>query len=246
MASHPTPPEPDTTAAQQAEHTQHHRAILNELIDMGADLARLVHQQAHSQAAAKPANDHAPPDPTIAFDRIARAIRRTITLAQNLAGPVQPRAAGQHRLAARKRIIRDVEDAIQRTPQAARNGAESLHAELLDRLDAPDLDDDVAHRPIAGIIADICRDLGLAAQSGAQPWKRRTPEDIEALCARAASLSRPPFATITPPQPIRPARPRHAIRSAPAAGLNQAAGTQPHAARPAEPPPPGPAPHRWR
>jgi hypothetical protein len=84
----------------------------------------------------------------------------------------------------RRRIIRDVEDTIQRTTGPAE--AETLHAELLDRLDAPDLDDDIENRPIGDVIADICRDLGLAALPGTHPWKRRTTEDLATLCARAA------------------------------------------------------------
>ena len=60
---------------------------------------------------------------------------------------------------ARKRILREVEDAIQRTEKSPNQ--DSLNAEFLDRLDAPDLIDDIATRPIPEIIADICRDLGL-------------------------------------------------------------------------------------
>src|SRR5438094_651039 len=93
--------------------------------------------------------------------------------------PGQQAADAQHY----RIILRDVEDAIHR----AANGpaAERLAAELHDRLDAPDLDDDILHRPIADIVTEICRDLGLAAAYGATPWKRRTPRDLEALRARA-------------------------------------------------------------
>ena len=64
---------------------------------------------------------------------------------------------------------------------------EALGNELLERLDAPDLEDDIAGRPVAAVIADICRDLGLASIPNARVWKRRTPGDVEALCARAAA-----------------------------------------------------------
>jgi hypothetical protein len=182
MSSHPASTEPETEADQHVQDAQYYRRILHDLIDRGADLARQVHQQALSQAeTAEPA-----PDFAAAFDRIARTIRRCIVLARKLAEPVQAPAANpaQSRTAARQRIIRAVEDTIQR--DAGRTDAESLHAEFLDRLDAPDLDEDIDQRPIADIITDICRDLGLAALPGTHPWKRRTPADIAILYARAA------------------------------------------------------------
>ena len=199
---------------------QGYRKVLHDLITMGADLARCLHAQATVQAAqqavfhptqtgaqqstgAQPTTE-AQPAPasdalislTIAFDRIARAVRRSIMLARSLAqpAPIQPGPGpARHRAAARRRIIREVEDAIQRTASSPNNGrdaAETLQAELRDRLDAPDLDDDITLRPTADIISEICRDLGLAAPpGGAHPWKRRTPDDITQLCAQAAAPS---------------------------------------------------------
>ena len=232
MSSQPAPAEPQDAPAQQAEDTQYYRTILHELIDMGTDLARRVHQQA-SQPAPTPGTEPTPnpaPDPTQAFDRIARVIRRTIVLARSLAEPAPPRAAANpgHRTAARKRIIREVEDAIQRRPPGTATDADPLHAELRDRLDAPDLDDDISHRPIADIIADICRDLGIAAQPGPQPWKRRTPYDIEALCARAAQTAREPRSPASAPHP--PGSPT---------AYNQP-GTDPPDVSRSDPPRPGP------
>jgi hypothetical protein len=218
----PGPQAPGQHAPNQyAADAQYYRQALHELIDMGTGLARLLHQQATTQAHAAPqdpGSQPAPvpaPDPLIsiaaAFDRIARAVRRSIALARSLADPVPPaRDPAQHRAAARKRILRDVEDAIQRTApgsghaasdhaapdgsgaddaDADEAGDEALLAELHDRLDAPDLDDDISSRPVAEIITEICRDLGLAALPGAHPWKRRTPADLEQLCARAAAPS---------------------------------------------------------
>jgi hypothetical protein len=185
MPSQPAPAEPQTLADQHAADAQYYRRILHGLIDVGANLASALAQ--HVEAATpvtEPARDIA--TVAIAFDRIARAVRRTITLARKVAEPI-PAAAerpDQHRAGARRRIIREVEDTIQRTTRGA--DAETLHAELLDRLDTPDLDDDIENRPIADVIADICRDLGLVAMPGTHPWKRRTPEALTALCARAA------------------------------------------------------------
>ena len=183
-----------TAADQQTEDAQYYRRVLHELIDMGADLARMVHQQAKAQAEAASPGAEPAADPTVGFDRIAR----TITLARTLDDPVPAPAAGQ-RVAVRKRVIRMVEDAIHR--EARGEAAEALHAELLERLDGPDIDDDIGHRTVEQIINDIRSDLGLDGADGLQMWKRRTPEDIALLCARAAK----PRAASTLPGNVRAA-----------------------------------------
>ncbi len=204
QATHQNDPAHQDGPGQRAADLHGYRHVLHDLIDMGADLARLLHGQAAAQAARQAAQQDAgqPPPPapdalisiTAAFDRIARAVRRSIALACSLDAVQPANDPARHRAAARKRILRTVEDSIQRTSQDDGPGsaeAEALAAELHDRLDAPDLDDDLTTRPVAEIITEICRDLGLASLPGAHPWKRRTPADIEQLCARAAAASRP-------------------------------------------------------
>ena len=186
MSHTPLPCPSDDAAAQQAGDAPYYRRVLHELIDMGADMARLVHREAarlEADAAPDRPGAETVPGLAVAFDRITRAVRRTIGLAQRLDQRADGQAAGR-RVAGRRQIIRAVEDSIQRRADAGEQ--EALEAELLERLDGPDLDDDIDHRPIADIIADICRDLGLAAPAGTQPWKRRTPGDIAMLCERAA------------------------------------------------------------
>ncbi|MGI4941621.1 MAG: hypothetical protein ACRYHQ_13850 [Janthinobacterium lividum] len=127
------------------------------------------------------------------FDQIARAVRRCIAQAQSLDAPKQQqpaRAPTQDRTTARKRIIRAIEDVIQRPPDNDEcDDAEILLSDLRERMDTPDLEDDIANRPAEDIIKEILRDLGLAALPGSRPWKRRTPTDIAALNARAAAPS---------------------------------------------------------
>jgi hypothetical protein len=241
-ALHQTAAELQALAGQQAEDAQYYRRILHGPIEIGADLAGMVHSQAKAQAA-KPGSAPAPiaaPDLAVAFDRISRAVRRTITLARKVVEPVvATQHPAQHRAAARRRIIREVEDTIQRT--AGHAEAESLHAELLDRLDAPDLEDDIELRPIADIIADICRDLGLAALPGTHPWKRRTVPDLAALAALASQArARMPCAPVpcapvpcapvpSDPAPCAPV-PCAAAPSAAAAGpANASTGSDPPA-----------------
>ena len=208
-ASHLTPHDtPGPQAADTHAPDPHgYRDTLHTLIGFGTNVARLLHDQAVQQAAAPaPANNPAqpppnrqpapPPNPLIAiaaaFDGASRNVRRCIALARSLDRPAPN--PSPTRTAARKRILRAVEDAIHRATDGpstdSRADADVLRAErqaeLLDRLDSPDLDEDLTHRPIPDIIADLCRDLGLAAQPG-QPWPRRTPADIALLRARAAS-----------------------------------------------------------
>ena len=197
-----------------------HRQALDDLVTMGTGLARLLHAQATRQAEA--AHAAVPPHPmpheppatalvtlTTAFDRIARAVRRCIALARKLDEPAHatPNPA-HHRTAARKQVIRAIEDTIYRTAHEG-DRAEALNAELRDRLDDPDLDWDLTHRPVDDIIRDIRRDLGLASQPGDHPWRRRTPADIDDLHARAAAPSRqaqPSAASPGPPVAPTPAQ----------------------------------------
>ena len=169
-----------------AEFTAHHQTVLNDAVDFGHRLMRLVVDQA--EAGTIPALKAAS-----VYDRVARSVRRSIWLIHKLAEPVPV----TNRVAARKQIIRTVEDAIQR--DAEEDEAETLHEELWDRLDSPDLEDEIRNRPVEDIIKDVVRDLGLAASPGTTPWKRRTPEDVTDLCARA---TQPPRPIATPRLPV--------------------------------------------
>ncbi len=236
MSAQATQATPQDDPGPQAVNAPYYRGVLHGLIDRGADLARLLHEQAtaqamqqaaaHAQQAAAPAQyamDAQPapaPAPApgtkpdalnktaAAFDQIARAVRRCVALAQSLDEPAKPaRTPAPDRTAARKHILRAVEDTLGRQDYDDSyrdcDPTETLHAELLDRMDAPDLDRDIESRPIDDIIKDILRDLGLAALPGTRPWKRRTPADIAELCARAAA---PTAARQPGAEPHHPAR----------------------------------------
>jgi hypothetical protein len=247
MSTQATQATPQDDPGPQVADTRGHGAALDNLISMGTGIARLLHDQAHAQVAqqaaalaqqatdAQPAPTKAPvpaaslQDLAAAFDSISRTVRRCIMLAQNLDAPRKParppapsHTAAPDRTAARKRILRAVEDTLGRQDYddsyRVCDPTEALHAELLDRMDAPDLDRDIESRPIDDIIKDILRDLGLAALPGTRPWKRRTPADIALLNARAAAPSRP--AGSTPhepgPQPPSPGAARHSPDPQPA------------------------------
>ncbi len=253
-ATHATPHDGHSVNAADAHATQaadalYYRQTLHALIDRGTGFARLLHDTAQAQAApqaapvpqpaaAQPVPAYGAADPAAlvslagAFDQVARAVRRCILLAQHLAKPTSDPA--HHRTAARKQIIRKVEDMIQRPCSASHRDAdtiEALRAELHERLDAPDLDEDIQGRPVADIIQEIIRDLDLDPIPGIRPFKRRTPADVAHLNARAAAPSRrrqpgpaPQGAGLQPPQPQPP----------------QPQPPQPQPPQPQAPEPPGP------
>jgi hypothetical protein len=229
-AEHSTEPGPQAADTQLYRHALH--GLINVGANLAQHLNAQANAQAAQQASApaprptpaphasdpqpapqatdaQPAPAPAPaPDALIrlaaAFDQVARAVRRCIAQAQALDTPKQPaRNPAPDRTAARKRIIRAVEDTIQRPPDNPDfEPPEVLLPEFRERMDAPDLDDDIATRPVEDIIKDIVRDLGLAALPGTHLWKRRTPADLAELCARAAAPSSPAWSAARPPGPV--------------------------------------------
>ena len=159
------------TAADRMCHLQ---GMLTNAAGLGDRLLRVTVEQA--EASTLPVEKAA-----IAYERVTRSMRRSTWLIRKLDEP----AKTTDRTAARKQVIRVVEDIIQRHAEDPEE-AEMLHEELRERLDTMDFEDEIRGRPIDDIITDIVRDLGLAAVPGNHPWKRRTPDDLAELCALAA------------------------------------------------------------
>ena len=215
MPAQPTPsqgtqPAPPSGAA-------HHGAVLERLIDLAAALAEAVQAQAMAQAALRP-EANAPEsvrDATAArtatlvaaFDRAARCVRRTVLMARHVEHPPVP-PGPDTRTAARTRILRGVEDAIDRASYAGRTpDADALRRELLERLDTPGFDDDLATHTLSELVTEICRDLGLNSPTPFTcPPRRRTPAEVEALRTEAQAppgtlRTLPPRPTPPPPRP---------------------------------------------
>jgi hypothetical protein len=172
--------------------------VLRHFVEVGDEFVGMLHQEARLVAKAQAELAEGTFDPQTApiqapqsdllgaYQDITRSARRSIMLYQKLFAPKKSPSA-QNRTAARRKIIRDVEDAIEAN---APDGKEAkLHAELLERLECPELDLEIANRPIAEIVTDITRDLGITGLHGSHPWKRRTSHDIAILNARAAKLA---------------------------------------------------------
>ena len=190
------------TPAHPTADTSRHQDVLNRFIDFGDRLVQLAIERA--EAAELPVEKAA-----ASYDRVTRSVRKSIWLVRKLA------AEPSERLAARKRIIRVVEDAIQ--CHADPFEADDLHEELRDRLDTPDLEHEIAARPVEDIITDITRDLGLAHIPGTHPWKRRTPADLSDLQNQAARHTTKPARRN--PEPAR-FDPEPARRNADPVGCN--------------------------
>jgi hypothetical protein len=202
-----TLPPPETFADLHTQDALHFRDILVEFIDLGAVLIRGIVQQAQAHNA-PPAPDAAPPslspqDCNAAYASVTRSVRRSMLLAQKLTDPNAARAAEMsagRRTAARKQIIRAVEDAIHQDALAAEAG--DLQAELLERIETPEFDEELDQRPAPDIINDMRADFGILGPHSQDVWKRRTPEDIAILNERAAAPCRAktgPFVAPMPP-----------------------------------------------
>ena len=132
-------------------------------------------------------------------------MRRTILLARKVGEPPPRTPPAPDPAAARRHAIRTVEDRMRGKVRGEH--ADALHAELLDRLDRPECASDLLTRPIADVITEICRDLGLDNYPGMAPWPRRTPRDIARLCAQAEGHRPPPAPSPSPPPPPEPGDP---------------------------------------
>ena len=184
-----TTPNPNPPGKDTAPDDAHYQAVLRTLIDQGAALAARI--AATATAATTP--DSALPEATIAFDRAARAVRRTIALARHIAATPVPAQHPAHdtRTKARTRLIRTVEDAIHVQHRVYEGDREALDREFAERLEDPALEFDLAGRDIDDVIQEICQDLGIAHPSRAYIYRRRTPRDVADLRTRAAALPAP-------------------------------------------------------
>ena len=205
-------PAPPPESDEDAEEARHYRATLRKLIDKATDLAEEVHAEAKTRppAATAPKRALTIADYARAYESLARGIRRGILLARELTKPLPARRTpAEYRVHARQEILRAVEDKIHR--HAPDHEAHDLQRELHERLDTPDLAREIRIRPLADLITEIARDLGLEASPISDPWKRRKPRDLAQLHTRAAAQPHAaPILTFAPtPAPARSPQTNH-------------------------------------
>jgi hypothetical protein len=161
--------------AEIAESAARDRRMLEELAGIGLDIARSLRTIAEAQAVqavAQPGEAPAGIDPGLGFSRISRAVRLTLALkAQLMEGAperdrkereeVQERKIAAARKHRRKiEVARAVEMVIADDAEQGEGGnPEQLRADLRERLDEADIDDDLGKLPISEIVERICRDL---------------------------------------------------------------------------------------
>ena len=156
-------------------------AMLDELVRMGMDIARMV----HAQAAAHP-EDFDAGAVTSAYAKAARAVRLTLLLKQRLAksdSGEQVRVAELNGwVAARKEIV--IELARHAIARSGRGGHRLL-GDLRERLDR-ESEDTLFYSPVREIVAKVCAEFGVEV-----PW------DVEP----EAAASEPALGEWTEPRP---------------------------------------------
>ena len=219
---------------------------------MATDIARVVHRQAIAGgdppegqrakrvedaeqsaaptpgAAAQPQPSQPTPTLAIAFDRLARTIRRTIALARKLSEP--DRAPPSPKPHPADRCDECCPNARQRRTDLAETDA--LHAEPCERSEAADFDaDEDLDDDLDDLIATLRHDNGLATLTDARLRQHRTAQSAQAgtpakNCAPCARGARP---TATPTQHRGPAPPDAATprRHRPAPTLTRPPATTP-------------------
>ncbi len=224
--------DPSAILDQQAEDDAFYAATLKEMVAMGLEIGRIVHQQVIAQSIDSP---HSPIDDqsTVSYDRVFRAVRRGIMLAKRLSQPEPVRKQA----AARRQVARDVGNAIQSQAKSPKD-AENLYADLRDRLDTPDFEEDLENRPIQDIIDEIRKDLGLKT-----PVARIAPSQCGTTQDQTTT-------DLTQPSPAcgrgegdpaeEPAHPGNLMAPAPCGTTNQTQTTQMPATNPRTPGPPYP------
>ncbi len=175
-----------------SDWTRQQMQMLQELAQMGMDLARLVHREAmeRAESAPEPAAELRPEparsraaDLGLVHARIAWSVQRTMALQARL---IQDHQAGSRRTGAdqaaqvladvraqsaarraairRKHELRDIIESVIEA-QAAEDDAETLLAGLDERLDHDEYEVDFGMRPIGEQVSGICRDLGVTLES---------------------------------------------------------------------------------
>jgi hypothetical protein len=138
---------------------------LGELVGIGLKIARAIERQV-DEAAAGPQPLADLNAAAVAYARVARAVRQSILLQDRLTEAQQAAEAEAEAGALRARkdgVKARMAGVVRSVIEAEHDDAERIErlaAEAMERLEQ-DLHGDVLARPVAEIIADICKDLGL-------------------------------------------------------------------------------------
>ncbi len=207
--------------AEPESRAERHLRLLQELAEIGMDIARAVRAEAVAEAdAAEPAPSRfGNADPGLVFSRIARAVRQTLALEARIAEGIATARVEEDKRRAdeaslefdlREQEVRDyVIEAIE--AEAAERQAPDSHIERLlddldERMNEGDYDEALADGPIGELVARICADLGVTPD-----WSLWDDQDwaIEHLAARRPDdVGAQPWARLDPPGGARPPDPQ--------------------------------------
>ncbi len=182
-------------------------------------------ENAVEHASAPRAADQAASELTLAFQRTARAVRQCLALKPKLAedwrrGAERERAlaieAGR-RVRRKAEVRRAVEQAISERPETPHDRAhdkgisERLFADLYDRLESPEIGDELGRHTVGDIATGICRDLGVPPVWNswqAEPWFEAEgwgeAEEDEEESEEEACTPKPLAQECTPEPQLRP------------------------------------------
>jgi len=204
----PEPRDPDGPVEPCAAEVRQARqlAVLQELAEIGMQMARALRDEALARAEAEAPAEPAPrsrfgaADPALQFSRIAKAVRQTLALETRVAEGIatarqahEQRTVGAARLALDDRqddirgfVVQAIESEADRR-ELPEKEVERLTDELDERLEDGGYDEALADGPIAELVARICFDLGLTPdwRIWDEDWavqyiKDHTPDDIGA------------------------------------------------------------------
>jgi hypothetical protein len=154
---------PDPAQARAERHQQ----VLQELAEIGMDLARDLRRRVLEPAPEEAASNA---DLGLIFSRIARAVRQTVALEARLAeedrkggaGPGLLGVSDRWRSARRRRQVRKIVGEVIEAEADSDIEADRLFTDRDERLEDGDEEADFADRPIGELVARICCDLGVS------------------------------------------------------------------------------------
>jgi hypothetical protein len=145
--------------------------VLTRLTDIGMGIAEDAGRRSRALAEGGEADANAP-DPGLTYSRAARAVRMTIALQSRLLEHLAKldREGRLDRMTETRKRKNRIERLVDLAIEAEYDDSyevERLSREARERLDDEDEFGDLLDRPLAEVVAIICRDLGLSPEEGA-------------------------------------------------------------------------------
>jgi len=198
-----------------APSTQTRLRVLDEVMEISANLMRMIQQQtqqrfeASQQACADTTKLPWPlitEDPAGAIEKLAKSIRHTVALAEQLEHPAKapPPSEPQPPIDRLKRDIARMSDAELAQQLEIYKPTEAREREYPENYHAAEQH---PNRSIADRIADICRALNLPQFPKGHPWREQFLLDLTALSAFAEEYRAITPVATAPPAPEHNATP---------------------------------------